>query len=124
MAVAGGLFPRSLGARDSGARCHFFAGSARLVRTTDDFIFLPRWATRIPRVDDARIVVRLRDRLGFFPSINDAARPAGRALRDSLWKLNLETNISRLLNFAIRAAYVRECGRMAPRTDSNRRPTD
>lgn len=67
MALAGGLPARSHGARDSGASGHFCARNARFVRAIDDPIFLFRWATRIPCVDDARIVVRLCDRLGAVP---------------------------------------------------------
>ena len=73
MALAGGLFARSHGARDSGASGHFCARSARFVRAIDDSIFLPRWATRIPCMDDARVVVKLCDRLGALPCIDSTA---------------------------------------------------
>ena len=73
MALAGRLFARSHGARDSGASGHFCARSARFVRAIDDSIFLPRWATRIPCVDDARVVHRLCDRLGALPCIDSTA---------------------------------------------------
>ena len=70
MALAGGLLARSDGARDSGASGHICARGARFVRVIDDSIFLPRWAARIPCVDDARIVVRFCDRLGALPRID------------------------------------------------------
>jgi hypothetical protein len=73
MALAGGLFARSHVARDSGASGHFCASRARLVRTVDDSAFLPRGATRIPCVDDARVVVRLCDRLGALLCTNSTA---------------------------------------------------
>lgn len=70
MALAGGLLARSHGARDFGASGHFCAGDARFARVTDDSIFLPCWTTRIPRVDDARVVVRVCDRFGSLPRID------------------------------------------------------
>ncbi len=90
MALAGGLFARSHGARDSGASGHFCALRARPVGTVDDSIFLLRWATRIPRVDDARIVVGLCDRVGALPRIDSNAvehlNPVYRN-RQSVWNL-------------------------------------
>ena len=73
MALAGGLLARSHVARDFGASGHFCARRARLVRTVDDSIFLSRGATGIPCVDDARLVVRLCDRLGALPCVDSTA---------------------------------------------------
>src|SRR5271154_2222145 len=70
MALAGGLLARSHGAGDSGASGNFCARSARFVGAIDDSIFLPRWGTRIPGVDNARVVVGLCDRLGALPCID------------------------------------------------------
>jgi hypothetical protein len=70
MALACGLLSRSHDARDSGACGHLCARGARFARAIDDTIFLSRWATRIPRLDDARSVVRLCDRLGALPRID------------------------------------------------------
>jgi hypothetical protein len=64
MAVARGLSARSHGSRDSGAPRHFCARSARFARAIGHSIFLPRWATTVPCVDDARVVIRLCDGLG------------------------------------------------------------
>lgn len=63
MALAGGLLARSHGARDSGASSHFCARSDCVARAINDSVFLPRWDTRIPCVDDARVVARLCDRV-------------------------------------------------------------
>ena len=73
MALASGVLARSHGAGDFGASGHFCARCARFVRAIDDSIFPPRWATTIPCVDDARVVVRLRDRLGALPCIDSIA---------------------------------------------------
>jgi len=73
MALAGGLFARSHGVRDFGASDHLCTGRTRLVRIVDDFVFLPRWATRVPRVDDAHLVVRFCDRLGAVPRTHSTA---------------------------------------------------
>ena len=73
MALAGGLFARSLGARDSGASGHFCAWGTGVVGTADDTFFLSSGAARIPCVDDARVVVRLCDRLGAIPCIHSIA---------------------------------------------------
>jgi hypothetical protein len=70
MALPGGLFARSYSARDSGAAGHFCARNARFVRAIDDSIFLRHWATRIPRMDEARVVARLCFRLGALPRID------------------------------------------------------
>jgi len=63
MVLAGGLLARSHGARDSGAPGHFCVCSTRVVGAVDDAILLSRWATRLPSLDDARVVVKLCDRL-------------------------------------------------------------
>jgi hypothetical protein len=73
MDLAGGLLARSHDASDSGASGNFCARNARFVGTIDDFVFLSRWATRIPSVDDARVVVGLCDRLVAVPRIDSAA---------------------------------------------------
>jgi len=73
MALASGLFAASYVARDSGAPGDFYASSPRLVRAVDDAILLSRWAARIPRVDDACVVVGLCDRLGALPRIDSTA---------------------------------------------------
>ena len=64
MALASSVSAHAHGARDTGASCHFCARDARFVGAIDDSSFLPRWAARISGVDDARLVVRLCDRLG------------------------------------------------------------
>src|SRR5580704_9322586 len=73
MALASGLFARSHVARDSGAPGHFCVCSTRVVGAVDDAILLSRWAARLPSLDDARVVVRLRDRLGALPCIDSIA---------------------------------------------------
>jgi hypothetical protein len=73
MALAGGLLARSHGARDTGASGHFCARRAGFARAVDDSIFLPRWTTRIPGLDDARAVVGLCDRLGALPRVDSTA---------------------------------------------------
>jgi hypothetical protein len=73
MALAGGLLARSHGARDTGASGHFCILNARFVRAIDDAIFLPRWATTVPCVDDARVVLRLCVRLRALPRIDKNA---------------------------------------------------
>jgi hypothetical protein len=52
MAVASDLFARSHVARDSGALGHFCVCSTRVVGAADDAILLPRWAARLPSLDD------------------------------------------------------------------------
>src|SRR5271154_5917738 len=73
MALASGLFARPYVARDSGAPGHFCVCSARVVGAVDDAILLSRWAARLPSLDDARVVVRLCDRLGALPCIDSIA---------------------------------------------------
>ena len=73
MALASRLFARPHAARDSGAPGYIYASSPRLVRAVDDAILLSRWAARIPRVDDACVVVGLCDCLGALPRIDSTA---------------------------------------------------
>jgi len=73
MDLAGGVFARSHDARDSGALDQFCPRSARSVRAIDDSFFLSSGATRFPRVDDGRIVVRLCNRLGALPCADSTA---------------------------------------------------
>ena len=70
MALVGSVLARSHGAGDSGAYCHFCAGIARLAWAIDDSILLPCCATKLPRVDHARVVVRFCDRVGAVPRID------------------------------------------------------
>ena len=73
MAMAGGLFARSHGARDSGASDYVCARRARLAGTAYDSIFLSRGAARLPRVDDARVVVGFRPCFGALLCIDSTA---------------------------------------------------
>ena len=70
MALAGSLLAGPHGAGDSAASGHFCARSTRFARGIDDSIFPPRWATRVPCVDDARVVARLCDRPGAVPRVD------------------------------------------------------
>jgi hypothetical protein len=73
MELAGGLLAGSHVARHSGAGSHVRSGRARIVRRLDDPILRARWATRIPRVDHARVVSRVWDCLGTLPCIDPSA---------------------------------------------------
>ena len=73
MALAGGVPADSHDARDSGTSGDFCVRSARFVRAVDDSLFLSRGAARFPRVDDARLVVRLCNRLGALPCADSTA---------------------------------------------------
>ena len=73
MALASGVYAGPYVACDSGAPSYIYASSPRLVRAVDDAILLSRWAARIPRVDDARVVVGLCDCLGALPCIDSTA---------------------------------------------------
>ena len=73
MALAGGVPPDSHDARDSGTSGDFCVCSARFVGDVDDSLFLSRGAARFPRVDDARLVVRLCNRLGALPCADSTA---------------------------------------------------
>ncbi len=67
MALAGGLLTSSHAASDYGADSYFRAGGACIIRSADDRIIPPGGAARISCVDDARVVVRFRDRPGALP---------------------------------------------------------
>ena len=67
MALAGGMLTRAHVARDYGAYSNLRAGGACVIRGADDRILPPGGAARISCVDDARVVVRLRDRPGALP---------------------------------------------------------
>src|SRR5580698_9906506 len=73
MALASGLFSGPHVARDSGAPGDICVRSPCIVGSVDDAILLSRWAARIPRADDARIVVGLCDCLGALPRIDSTA---------------------------------------------------
>jgi len=73
MDLAGGLLAGSHVVRDSGACGQFRSGRARIIRRLDDPILQARWTARIPRVDDARVVARLCDRLGTLSCIDSSA---------------------------------------------------
>ena len=73
MALPSGLFARLNVARDSGAPGDFCVCGTRFVGAVDDAILLSRWAARLPSLDDARIVVRFRNRLGALPCTHSTA---------------------------------------------------
>ncbi len=73
MELAGCLLAGAHVARHSGAGSHVRSGGARIVRRLDDPILRARWATRIPRVDHARVVSRVWDCLGTLPCIDPSA---------------------------------------------------
>jgi hypothetical protein len=73
MDLAGGLLTGPHAARDSRTPGDIRICSTGIVGPVDDGLLLSRGTTRIPRVDDARVVLGFRDRPGALPRLDSIA---------------------------------------------------